>query len=181
MTIKDWFIIIAVSSLVLERIIRWIFRFIRPEKEIDNIAMDMVKLNEKRRWDSTPLTFFYFYKAGLKYRIRWRRGYIDYMTSKEEEINRKLERLDYMFNNALATIEELKSILSDWQELEKQGKLPDELKTFVEEAQILVSMERDAGKFREEGLRGIINKAFKRTTALLQKNKVKAQNKADQK
>jgi len=47
MTIREWIVTIGVIGLIIERIIRWIFRFIRPEKEIDKIAMDMVKLHAK--------------------------------------------------------------------------------------------------------------------------------------
>ncbi len=102
MAIKDWIIIIGVISLVIERIIRWIFRFIRPEKEIDSIAMDMVKLNEKRAWNSTPLVFFYFYKRALKKQERYSKDFVEYLKNKEKEINQKLENLEQATNNEFA-------------------------------------------------------------------------------
>ena len=155
MTTQNWIVTIGVITLVIERIIRWIFRFIRPEKEIYKIAMDMVKLHRERGWDSTPLTYFYFYKRGLKEQTRSPKDFMEYLEHKVRKINQNLEYMDKHY----AIMDEMEHILYD---LEQKDELPPELKEFREDVRILYQKHKWYISFKESKIKEIATKIFRR-------------------
>lgn len=160
MAIREWIVTIAVISLVIERVIRWIFRFIRPEKEIDKIAMEMVKLHTKsvgEGWDSTPLALFYFYKQGLKRDLRIDEDFAEWIQERERKINEKLEDCENCQNKNLAIIRELNSL---FYELKNQGRLPGELIDFLHRAEVLFGRNSDIIRIRENKIKEIVSKFF---------------------
>lgn len=155
MTIRELIVTIGVIGLLVERIIRWIFRFIRPEKEIDKIAMDMVKLHQERGWDSTPLTYFYFYKRGLKEKTRSHKDFIEYLEHKERRINQTLKYMDERY----AIIDEMEHILDD---LEQKDKLPPELKELRDDVRIFYQKRKWYISIEESKIKDIASKIFRR-------------------
>lgn len=160
MAIKDWILIIGVSSLVLERIVRWIFKLIRPEKEIDKIAMDMVKLNQGNHWNSSPLAFFYLYKNALQKNVRFNKDFADYLIYKEQRLNQEIDRSESNFNRNLGIALQLEGILG---ELKKKDKLPDELNELLKKVLLLTNREREyiQWSFNKEKIKNAINNIFK--------------------
>jgi hypothetical protein len=160
MSVKDWIVTIGVIALIVERIIRWIFRFIRPEKEIDKLAMDMVKLGLKGDdWWSTPLARFYFYKRGLKKQARSPEDFVQYLEDKEKNINIKLENLERALTHGFAIMDEMEDILDD---LEKKEKLPPELKDLREDVRIFTQKHWKAIDSRKTKIKEVATKIFRR-------------------
>jgi len=158
--IKDWILIVGVASLVLERVIRWIFRLIRPEKEIDCLAMDMVKLQDKIGYRATPLTHFYLYKGALKKGFRWNGDYVRYLEHKEERINQSIDTQNRIIENNYAVIVELNEVL---ERMQKEAKLPEELKDLLYSSQALLQNNKSAMTLRMEKITAVINKVFRKS------------------
>jgi hypothetical protein len=159
MDFKDWVLFLGVSSLIIERIIRWFFRFHRPEKEIDKIALEMVKLKMGRDWDSTPLTFFYSYKEALKKNLRLNKDFVDYLINREEFFNQKVEQVQFSLDHKIAMALELESILK---ELKAENNLPQKLEEFLDDISRSVRKESNYIAENKEKLQAIIKNIFKK-------------------
>jgi len=159
MDFKDWFLIFGVISLIIERIIRWFFRFHRSEKEIDKIALEMVKLKMGRDWESAPLAFFYSYKEALKKNRRLNKDFVNYLINQERSLYQKIEREQFNLDYKISIALELESILK---ELKAEDNLPQKLEEFLSDISRSLSRERSYITENKEKLQAIIKKIFKK-------------------
>ena len=139
-TFKNNFIFYSVIVLLIShigglitKIVQIYRRLDRKEEIINKIAMDMVKI-KKDEWsrerhfdvEFPVLTFFFNIREALKKRIRFNKGYQEWLAQKETEFSKKIEQ----FERKISDIEKEEESLYY---VKESAKIPDSLKKNVKE------------------------------------------------
>lgn len=97
---KENLAIAGVAILSLWRVIDSFIKLHKKEaSETDKMAFDMAKTklgNRNSSYDYPLLTYFFMYQKVLKEKIRFHGGYVNWLSRKEEELDQKIHRMEFL-------------------------------------------------------------------------------------
>lgn len=97
---KENLALAGVTALFLWRIVDALIKLRRKEaSETDKLAFDMVKAklgHNKTHYNFPILVYFFLYRDTLRKKLRWPQGLINWFSYKEEELDRRIERLGFL-------------------------------------------------------------------------------------
>ena len=115
---KENLAIVGVIVLFLWRVLDSFIKLHKKEaSETDKMAFDMAKTKLGDRgasYEYPLLTYFFMYQKVLKEKIRFHGGYVNWLSRKEEELDQKVQRLEFL-NRQLGEKDMGREPLPTWQ------------------------------------------------------------------